>query len=168
MHGRYLPGEGDLPLIEILATLAEHHPISTIGPEGVLDEVATVAPSELGARARERTEEVLLKARPDRVKCHIRRVLRRVRLDQGSGFSLKVAALAGFGRAVVGSCSSRRVMIAAGGFEWNDEMVGRFLSGPVQARCGTTWRQRRRRSSDGHGGRGGSRRDERGMVGRDG
>jgi len=62
LHGRYLPGEGDLPLIEILATLAEHHPIRTIGPEGVLDEVATVAPSELGARAGARTEEVLSKA----------------------------------------------------------------------------------------------------------
>ena len=29
------------------------------------------------------------------------------------------------------------VVLAAGGFEWNDEMVDRFLSGPVQTRCGT-------------------------------
>src|SRR5262249_47370766 len=29
------------------------------------------------------------------------------------------------------------VVLAAGGFEWNDEMVERFLSGPVETRCGT-------------------------------
>lgn len=27
------------------------------------------------------------------------------------------------------------VVLACGGFEWNEEMVGRFLSGPVRARC---------------------------------
>jgi glycine/D-amino acid oxidase-like deaminating enzyme len=29
------------------------------------------------------------------------------------------------------------VVLACGGFEWNDEMIGRFLSGPVRARCST-------------------------------
>ena len=29
------------------------------------------------------------------------------------------------------------VVLAAGGFEWNDEMVARFLSGPIETRCGT-------------------------------
>ena len=29
------------------------------------------------------------------------------------------------------------VVLAAGGFEWNDEMAERFLSGPIQTRCGT-------------------------------
>jgi sugar phosphate isomerase/epimerase len=62
LHGRYLPGEGDLPLLEILATLTHHHPIGTIGPEGVSDEVATLAPAELGARAGRSTDAVLTKA----------------------------------------------------------------------------------------------------------
>jgi sugar phosphate isomerase/epimerase len=62
LHGRYLPGEGDLPLIEILATLTGHHAISTIGPEGVSDDVAGMDPAQLGALAGESTDEVLAKA----------------------------------------------------------------------------------------------------------
>ena len=51
MSGRRLPGEGELPLVEIVGPLVRDHPEVNIGIEVFSDELRELAPSEVSRRA---------------------------------------------------------------------------------------------------------------------
>ena len=51
MSGRYLPGEGELPLIDILAPVLAAHPDLPVGVEVLNDELRAMAPAEAAAAA---------------------------------------------------------------------------------------------------------------------
>jgi sugar phosphate isomerase/epimerase len=64
MGSRLLPGEGELPLLEILGTLAlgADRRLGSVGPEAIADELDTLAPATLGERASRATRDVLARA----------------------------------------------------------------------------------------------------------
>lgn len=70
----------------------------------------------------------LIKALLDRdVTIHVEAAVERLVIDDGAVTGVVVG-----GRELT---ARRGVVLGAGGFEWNDELVRRFLSGPIEARC---------------------------------
>ncbi len=62
VFARMLPGDGELPLVEILEILRDYHDVEFVGPEAILAELDTLAPDELGRRAARTTDKVLAEA----------------------------------------------------------------------------------------------------------
>lgn len=59
MHNRLLPGEGELPLVELLSILLQTQDIESIGPEAISDELLSLPAAEIGRRARQAQDSVM-------------------------------------------------------------------------------------------------------------
>ena len=63
MSGRYLPGEGELPLVDILAPVLAAHPMLPIGIEVINDEMRAL-PARMAAAAAARSLRALIASSP--------------------------------------------------------------------------------------------------------
>jgi 4-hydroxyphenylpyruvate dioxygenase len=62
MHHRIFPGEGELPIVEILRVLDRGQDLRSIGPELLSDEIDKLTPEMAGRRSRETMDAVLKEA----------------------------------------------------------------------------------------------------------
>src|SRR6202042_1459362 len=59
---RMFPGEGELPIVDILRTIRETQDIRSIGPEILSIEINAMSPEEAGRRSSSATQNVMVQA----------------------------------------------------------------------------------------------------------